>query len=271
MMLESNSNLISRIYQRKPLVHHITNMVVMNDTANITLAIGALPVMAHAIEEVEEMVSIAQALVLNIGTLYPEQVTAMLRAGKRANQLGVPIVLDPVGAGATRLRTETAMRLLSELRMSAIRGNAAEVGTLIGVAGETRGVESMAMVDDKAAVAQRAARTFNCTVAITGASDYITDGERLAQVDNGHPLLASITGSGCMATSLVGAFLAVEPDAWLATTTALVAMGVAGEMAARLAGGPGTFRSHLLDAVSQLNDELLDREQKVRISNASAH
>lgn len=267
MMQENKNVLISRIYQRKPLVHHITNMVVMNDTANITLSIGALPVMAHALEEVEEMVSIAQALVLNIGTLYSDLVTSMLRAGKRANELGVPIVLDPVGVGATRLRTETAKRLLKELRISAIRGNAAEVGALIGVVGETRGVESIAVADDKATIARRAANAFNCTVAITGASDYITDGHRLAQVDNGHPLLASITGSGCMSTSLVGAFLAIESDAWIATTTALIAMGVAGEMAARKAEGPGTFRSHLLDAVSHLNDELLDREQKVSVSN----
>src|SRR5438128_5395491 len=257
------SSLLGRVREQRPLVHHITNMVVMNDTANITLAIGAARVMAHALEEVEEMVKVARALVLNIGTLTPEQVEAMVRAGKRANELGIPIVLDPVGAGATSLRTESALRLLRELRISAIRGNASEVGTLVGVAAETRGVDSISLAEDREVVANRAAREFGCTVAITGARDVITDGERLASVDNGHPLLATITGSGCMATTLVAAFLAVEPDAWLATIAGLVALGLAGEMAAPRAGGPGTFRSHLLEAVAALNEETIARCQKV--------
>jgi hydroxyethylthiazole kinase len=265
--IRSLGSLVERIRTQHPLVHHITNMVVMNDTANITLAIGASPVMAHAIEEVEEMVNLASALVLNIGTLTPGQVESMLKAGKRANERGIPIVLDPVGVGATHLRTESALRLLRELRITAIRGNASEVGTLVGVAAETRGVDSVSLSEDRVVVAQRAARAFACTVAITGVYDIIaengTRGQRVARVENGHPLLATITGSGCMATSLVGAFLAVEPDAWLATTAALVAMGVAGEMAARKAEGPGTFRSHLLDAVAQLDAERLTQMQRV--------
>ena len=264
--LSSLAPVLGRIRQQRPLVHHITNMVVMNDTANITLAIGAAPVMAHALEEVEEMVKLARALVLNIGTLTPEQIEAMVRAGKRANELGIPIVLDPVGAGATSLRTQSALRLLRELDISVIRGNASEVGTLVGVAAETRGVDSISLTGDREAVASRAAREFGCTAAITGARDVITDGERLARVDNGHPLLAAITGSGCMATTLVAAFLAVEADAWLATTAALVAMGLAGEMAAPRASGPGTFRSHLLDAVAVLDEEAMVSGQKVSIA-----
>jgi hydroxyethylthiazole kinase len=255
--------LLGRIRQQRPLIHHITNMVVMNDTANITLAVGASPVMAHALEEVEEMVKLARALVLNIGTLTLEQIEAMVRAGKRANDLGIPIVLDPVGVGATSLRTESALRLLRELRITAIRGNASEVGTLVGVAAETRGVDSISLSEDRQVVAHRAAHAFGCTVAITGARDVIADSERLAYVDNGHPLLAAITGSGCMATSLVAAFLAVESDAWLATTAGLVAMGLAGEMAAPKASGPGTFRSHLLDAVALMDEEAIVRGQKV--------
>ena len=258
--------LLGRIHEQRPLVHHITNMVVMNDTANITLAIGASPVMAHALEEVEEMVKLAQALVLNIGTLTPEQIEAMMRAGKRANELGIPIVLDPVGAGATSLRTHSALRLLHELRISALRGNASEVGTLVGVAAETRGVDSVSLAEDREAVANRAARAFGCTVAITGAHDVVTDGQRLARIENGHPLLAAITGSGCMATTLVAAFLAIESDTWLATTAGLVAMGLAGEIAAPKAGGPGTFRSHLLDAVAGLNEETFAHGQKVSIA-----
>lgn len=258
--------LLGRLRDQRPLVHHITNMVVMNDTANITLAIGASPVMAYAREEVEEMVGLARALVLNIGTLTPEQIESMLKAGKRANELGVPVVLDPVGAGATSLRTQSALRLLGELTVATIRGNASEVGTLVGVAAETRGVDSISLSESREVVARRAAREFGCTVAITGAQDVISDGNRLAYVDNGHPLLAAITGSGCMATSLVAAFLAVEPDAWLATTAALAAMGLAGEIAAQKAGGPGTFRSHLLDAVAALDEETFARGQKVSIA-----
>jgi len=257
------AHLLRTIRKQKPLIHHITNMVVMNDTANITLAIGALPVMAHAIEEVEEMVSLAGSLVLNIGTLTPEQIEAMLRAGKRANERNIPVVLDPVGAGATHLRTQSALRLLSELSVSVVRGNASEVGALIGVAGETRGVESIAVSGDREEVARRASQQLGCTVAITGARDIIANGEHLARVDNGHPLLGTITGSGCMATSLVGAFLAVESDTQFATTTALVAMGLAGELAAPKASGPGTFRSHLLDAVAVLDSETLIQGQKV--------
>lgn len=257
--------LLSAVRQQRPLVHHITNMVVMNDTANITLAIGASPVMAHALEEVEEMVGLASVLLLNIGTLTPEQIEAMLRAGKRANELNVPIVLDPVGAGATKLRTQSALRLLRELRITAIRGNASEVGTLVGVAAETRGVDFGSLSERREVVASQAAREFACTVAITGAQDVISDGQRLAYVENGHPLLAAITGSGCMSTTLVAAFLAIEPDAWLATTAGLVAMGLAGEMAAAKASGPGTFRSHLLDAVATLSEEAMARDQKVSV------
>ncbi len=258
--------LLSRIRERKPLIHHITNLVVMNDTANITLGIGALPVMAHAVEEVEEMVGLAGALVLNIGTLTPAQIEAMLRAGRRANERGIPIVLDPVGAGATHLRTESALKLLQELRIAALRGNASEIGALVGVAGETRGVESISLAGTREDVARLAAHAFGCAVAITGAQDVISDGERLAYVENGHPLLASITGSGCMATTLVGAFLAVEPDAWLASIAGLVALGLAGEKAAQQAGGPGTFRSHLLDAVAALDADTLAQGQKVRLA-----
>jgi len=266
LAVSSLSSLLGRIRQQRPLIHHITNMVVMNDTANITLALGASPVMAHAVEEVEEMVGLANALVLNIGTLTPTQVEAMLRAGKRANERGIPIVLDPVGVGATSLRTQSALKLLRELDIAAIRGNASEVGTLVGIAAETRGVDAISISEAREVVANRAACEFDCAVAITGALDVIADGERLAYVENGHPLLAAITGSGCMATSLVAAFLAVEQDAWLASTAALVAMGLAGELAAPKAAGPGTFRSHLLDAVATLDEQTFATSQKVSIA-----
>ncbi len=158
------------------------------------------------------------------------------------------------------------MRLLRELHITVLRGNASEIGTLVGVAAETRGVDSISLSADRELVANRAAHEFGCVTAITGARDVISDGQRLAQVENGHSLLAAITGSGCMATSLIAAFIAVESDAWLATTTALVTMGLAGEKAALLASGPGTFRSHLLDAVANLNTEEIEDAQKVSMS-----
>ncbi len=259
------ATLLTLIRERKPLIHHITNMVTMNDSANMTLAIGALPVMAHAIEEVEEMVSLAGALVLNIGTPDPNRIEAMVRAGKRANVRRIPIVLDPVGVGATRFRTQSALRLLQELRITVIRGNAAEMAALIGVAAEIRGVESLSVADDSESLARRVARALGCVAAITGAYDYISDGERVGRVENGHPLLASITGSGCMSTSLVAAFLSVEQDAYFAAIAALIMMGLAGELAALKANGPGTFHAHLFDAVAAMDEATLMQKQKVSI------
>ncbi len=254
---------LTRVRTQHPLVHHITNMVVMNDTANLTLALGASPVMAHALEEVEEMVNLASVLLLNIGTLTPAQIDAMLRAGRRANERGIPVVLDPVGAGATTLRTQSALRLLAEIHISAIRGNASEIGTLVGVAAQTRGVDSGSLAEDRVVVARLAARRFQCSVALTGERDVISDGERVAFVENGHPLLAAITGSGCMSTTMVAAFLAVETDSWIAACAALAAFGLAGEKAALTANGPGTFRSALLDAVASLDEVALTHGQRV--------
>lgn len=246
------AELLTRIRTMHPLLHHITNFVVMNDTANATLGIGALPVMAHAKEEVAEMVSAAGALVLNPGTLTPEWVEAMLVAGKRANELGVPIVYDPVGVGATKLRNETGERFLRELRLSAIRGNSGEVGALAGAGGVVKGVESIEGVKNPIQVAKSLAKKYHSTVAITGKRDFISDGERVMGVDNGHIMLTTITGTGCMATTMVGAFCAVEHDALVAATAALACYGLAAESAARRCKGPGSFRAALLDAIYHL-------------------
>jgi len=248
---------LEAIRSRKPLVHHITNLVVMNETANATLAIGALPVMAHAREEVAEMVGAAGALLLNIGTLTPATVESMLIAGRRANELGVPIVLDPVGAGATRLRTDAALQLLRELKVTIVRGNAGEVGVVAGAGGEVKGVESMGVRGDVAEIGRALAARFGATAAITGKRDVITDGRRTAFVDNGHPMLTTITGTGCTATTMVAAFAAVEPDPVLAATAGLVAFGIAGELAAANAAGPGTFQAALFDALYGLSRETI--------------
>jgi hydroxyethylthiazole kinase len=252
------------IRERRPLVHQLTNYVVMNETANATLALGALPVMAHAPEEVEEMVGLAGALVLNIGTLSSHWVEAMLAAGRAANAAGVPVVLDPVGAGATRYRTETAAVILDEVDVAVVRGNAGEVATLVGVEAEVRGVESMSAGDAAAELAPAAARALGCVAAVTGPVDHVSDGRRTVAVGNGHELLAAVTGTGCMATALTGCFLAVRPDAPLeAAAGALVAFGVAGEDAALGAKGPGSFHVNLYDALAALDPATLDGRGRV--------
>jgi hydroxyethylthiazole kinase len=250
---------VARIRERKPLVHQITNYVVMNETANATLALGALPVMAHAREEVEEMAAAASALVLNIGTLSPAWVESMLAAGEAANAAGVPVVLDPVGAGATTYRTETANRLLDEVDVAVLRGNAAEVATLAGRAGEIRGVESVGTPDSGAELAREAARSLGVVASVTGPVDHVSDGEKTLAIANGHAMLATITGSGCMSTAITGCFVAVRPEEPLAAAAeALVAFGIAGEDAARNARGPGSFHAALYDALAELDPATLD-------------
>src|SRR5512146_725724 len=228
---QSAAELLTRLRERRPLVHHITNFVVMNETANITLCAGASPVMAHAKEEVAEMVAAAGALVLNIGTLTPDQVESMLIAGHRANELDIPIVLDPVGAGATRLRTESTRRLLAELRISVIRGNLAELATLAGFDARIAGVDSLETGASAEEVARKLAPKNRCVAAITGTVDIVSDGNRLARISNGHAMMGRVTGTGCMSTSVTACFAAVEPDRFLATTGALAAFGLAGEIA----------------------------------------
>jgi len=254
---------LATIRERKPLVHQITNYVVMNETANATLALGALPVMAHAKEEVEEMASVAGALVLNIGTLSQPWIEAMLLAAKAANQAGVPIVLDPVGAGATRLRTETAKRILDEAEIAVVRGNPAEMATLAGRQAEIRGVESIGASTSGSELAIAAATELGCVTAVTGPVDHVSDGTRLISVANGHELLGTVSGTGCMATAITGCFLAVARDRPLeAAAEALVAFGVAGEDAARGAKGPGTFHVALYDALYNLDPETIDSRAK---------
>jgi hydroxyethylthiazole kinase len=253
-----------------PLIHQITNYVVMNETANITLAIGASPVMAHALDEVAEMAAAAAALVLNIGTLSPEWVEAMVRAGRAANRHGVPVVLDPVGAGATRMRTDAAHRILSEVSVDIVRGNGAEVSALIGAGASIRGVDSINS-GDPADLARDAARVLGCTVAVTGPVDHIAGRAGSAAVSNGVALLSSVTGTGCMSTALCGCFLAVNPEEPLrAAAEALAAFGVAAEHAAVGARGPGSFHVNLYDCLAGLDPATLDAEARIEYSPAAA-
>ncbi|MDQ3911246.1 MAG: hydroxyethylthiazole kinase [Actinomycetota bacterium] len=238
------------IADEKPLVHHVTNYVTVNLVANVTLSTGALPVMAHAREEVAEMVSLASALVVNIGTLDPPFVEAVMLAGRRANEKGVPIVLDPVGAGATSFRTRTAERLLSDLEIAAVCGNAGEVATLAGLDAEVRGVESL--TGDAETAARKAASSLDTTVAATGEIDYVSDGESTLAVANGHPLMARVVGSGCASTAVVGVFAAVGGAKAETVAHALAYFGRAGEVAAEGSEGGGTFEPRLIDAIVRL-------------------
>jgi hydroxyethylthiazole kinase len=250
---------LAAIREHKPLVHQITNFVVMNETANATLALGALPVMAHAREEVEEMAALASALVINIGTLAPHWVDAMLLAGATASERGIPVVLDPVGAGATRYRTDTAKRILDQVDVTVLRGNAGEVATLVGVEAEVRGVESIGAGGEPAELAREAGRTLGVVASVTGPVDHVSDGETTLAVANGHELLASVTGTGCMSSALTGCFLAAKPGEPLAAAAeALAAFGVAGEDAARGAAGPGSFHVALYDALAALDPDTVD-------------
>ena len=254
---------LNSLREKKPLVHNITNFVVMNYTANALLACGASPVMAHAPEEVEEMVSLAGALVLNIGTLTPYWIDSMLKAGKKANELGIPIILDPVGSGATNLRTASAKKLIEELSITVVRGNASEVLSLARQDSMTKGVDSIHSVEEAVEAALILAKELNTTLAITGPVDLVTDGQHIHRVANGHQLMGYVTGTGCTATVIIGAFLAIDSDPLEATSTALAYFGLAGEVAGKKAQSPGSFQIALLDALFTINAKQLEEEAKI--------
>jgi hydroxyethylthiazole kinase len=251
------------IRQQAPVVHNITNYVVMNSTANALLAIGASPVMAHAREEVEEMVNIASALVINIGTLSEHWIYSMFKAVAQARKKGIPIIIDPVGAGATTFRTKTARDLVSQDPPTIIRGNASEIMALYDDKAKTKGVDSAAAADSAIATAQKLSEIHKCIVCISGATDYIVEGGRIIKVMNGHPLMTRVTGLGCTASALCGAFAAAEKSVLTATAKAMAVMGIAGEMAAEKAAGPGSLQMHFLDNLYNLS--AADIEQRLKV------
>lgn len=253
---------IRRIRDGAPLVHNITNYVVMNTTANALLALGASPVMAHAIEEVEEMAGIASALVINIGTLSASWIEAMAKAMRTAKGRGIPIVLDPVGAGATRLRTDTVHRLIGEAPPAVIRGNASEIRALCDREAKTKGVDSTHLSEDSRDAARMLSDRTGAVVCVSGAVDLILGGDALVRIANGHPLMPRVTGLGCTATALVGAFAAVNPSPLKATAHAMAVMGIAGEIAAEKAQGPGTLQVRFIDALYGLQEPDISRRLK---------
>ncbi len=282
MMMNDERTRIARVLgevrQTKPLVHCITNYVTVNDCANALLAIGAAPVMADDLGEAAEIAALANAVVINIGTLNTRTIQSMSAAAGQAVALGRPAVLDPVGAGASRLRTETALALLREIRFSVIRGNVSEIKTLHAGCGSTRGVDADERdlreenLTDVIAMAKSLAHTAGAVVAVTGATDVLTDGARTLLVHNGHPFLPRITGSGCMLSALAGAFCGAAPDrVFDATAAALCVMGLAGEQAAartaRDGAGTGTFRTYLIDALSLMDEAALREGMRADVAS----
>lgn len=250
------------IRAKNPLIHNITNYVVMNNTANALLAIGASPVMIHAEEEAADMAALACALVINIGTISPPWVRAMFLAQAAATEKGVPVVIDPVGAGATPYRTQTVQKLIAEGRPAIIRGNASEIMALADDTVKTKGVDSAAASNEAVKIAKRIAARKKCVVCISGEVDYIVDAEKIMEIYNGHPMMTKVTGLGCTASALCGAFAAVEKDMWKAAAKAMAVMGIAGEIAVQQSSGPGSLQMQFLDILYNLSESSLQEKLK---------
>lgn len=245
---------LRKVREQKPLIHHITNWVTIYDCANVVRVTGGLPVMAHAPEEVEQMTSISGALVLNIGTLTVDLVKSMILAGRKANEKNIPVILDIVGAGATDLRTGKANEILDSVNVSILKGNSSEIGTIAGARAETKGVEAISVEGDLTEISKKLAREKNLTVVITGREDIISNGRDIYACKNGHPMMGSFVGSGCMVSSVIGTFAAVEKDYALSSANALCFFGIAGEIAARTAKGPDSYKVILMDEIFNINE-----------------
>lgn len=259
---------------QRPLVHSITNLVVTNLTANVLLAAGASPVMAHAHEEVADMAAMAQSLVLNIGTLDPYWIESMRLALAVASRRAIPTVLDPVGAGATPYRNDSIRLLLAQAMPTVIRGNASEIMSVVGSAVQTRGVDSVAAVADALQATRELARLTGGVVCVSGPVDHVLDARgRHASLSNGHEWMTRITGVGCSATALVGAFCAVQSDAWRATVSAMAYWGVVGEVATQViqtqGHGVGSLQTAMLDQVQLMDQPEFERRLKLVVTSSS--
>jgi len=270
MILEVGK-LLDEVRNKKPLVHNITNYVTVNDCANILLAIGASPIMADDIKEAADITKISSALVINIGTLNERTIESMIASGKKANELNIPVVFDPVGAGASDFRNATTKRILEEVKVSVLRGNMSEIKFISGLESKTKGVdasESDANIgnDEGIDIAKNLADRLKCTVAITGAIDIVSDGKRVVLLENGTKMLSEVTGTGCMTTSLVGAFAGAGYDHFIAAISGITSMGIAGEIAFEKAGqiGTGSFHIAIIDAIGNLNSEIINNIAKIQ-------
>ncbi len=254
---------LNNIRIKSPLVHNITNYVVMNSTANALLAIGASPVMAHAKEETEDIVTISSSLVINMGTLSEKWVDSMLLAVKKAKETNTPFVFDPVGVGASQYRTQMALKIIETATPNVIRGNASEIMVLAQQATSSKGVDSTMQAEDAVSGAIELSKKLNNTVVVSGAVDYIITGDKVSTISNGSILMPKVTGMGCTATSIIGACIAIESDVHLACTAAMAIMGIAGDMAAELSKGPGSFQANFLDSLYLLSGDIIEHRIKL--------
>ncbi|MBP5269153.1 MAG: hydroxyethylthiazole kinase [Ruminococcus sp.] len=268
--------MLENVRKNCPLIHNITNYVTVNDCANIVLACGASPIMADDEGEAAEITAICGGLNINIGTLNHNTIPSMFLAGKKANELGHPVLLDPVGAGASKLRTETACKLLDEIKFTCIRGNISEIKTLASVGGTTKGVDADAAdkvtednLDSVIAITKKLAEKTGAVIAITGAIDIVADAEKAYIIRNGHPMMSSITGTGCQLSAMTTAFITANPDHTLeAVVAAVCTMGYAGEVAhERLSDkdGNSTYRNCIIDAVYNMTPEALEKGAKYEV------
>jgi len=256
-------SLLEKVRTQKPVIHHLTNWVTIYDCANIVKVFGASPVMAHAKEESGDMAKIASALVLNIGTLTPEFVESMKIAAKSANENGIPVILDVCGAGATKFRDDKCFELLNEVRIDIIKGNASEVARIAGEDVMTKGVDATEIEKDLLVLAKNLANARHCTVVITGKEDIICNPKKCYIVKNGTEIMSHIVGTGCMATSVIGTFAAVEKNLAKASVAGLVCFEIAAELAEKESKGAGSFKANLFDAVYNLNKEQIEKMQKI--------
>lgn len=261
-------NSILSVRKNSPLVHNITNYVVMNNTANALLAIGASPIMAHAHTEVSDMVAISNALVINIGTLDDYWVKSMYMAAQKARELNKPWILDPVGAGATGLRDRTVAELLT-YKPSVIRGNASEIMAIAKVSGiKTKGVDSVHQSSEAIEAAEQLNKNTGSIICISGATDVIVSGKQKAFINNGHPLMQQVTGLGCTATAIIGAFIGNQPDhLFKATVSAMSLLGIAGEITQQHSNGPGSLQMNLLDKLYSITEQEFQQYLKIEIKN----
>lgn len=263
-MINDIADLMACVRKKTPLVHHITNYVTVNDCANVTICAGGSPVMTDAKEDIDDMVALASSVVLNIGTLNPRTVDSMIQAGKAANKRKVPVILDPVGVGATKYRTETAWKILDKVKVSIIKGNEGEIGVLSGAGGEVVGVDSKGMKGDRSNAAMSLALKTGTTVAMTGREDVVSDGKRIFVIDNGHDFMECVSGTGCMASSVVGCYAGCTSDMLMASVSALTVFSVAAEVAALKSFGPGSFKVNLLDSLKGLTEDFVISKAKAR-------
>ena len=251
------ASILNEIRNNSPLVHNITNYVVMNNTANALLSVGASPVMAHSLDEVEDIISISSSLVINMGTLSELWVDSMIKAGKKANELKKPIVFDPVGIGASSYRTEIAKEIIEKTSPCVIRGNASEIMVLAQLSSVTKGVDSTAKTVEALNGAIQLSKELNSTVVVSGETDYIVTRNKVSSINNGREIMSKVTGMGCTATSVIGASVAVEDDVHEAAVFSMALMGVAGEIAESKSNGPGSFQISFLDTLSSVSSKII--------------